>query len=209
MQGFDASSAATATRNILNLADANGDLAKSIGHPVKKNLDEFGCGKQLDAEGIDLAQSLELSDKRSAALIHSRVEGGDVLNCATLSTIPTAQPRKCLKLWAITLKATLKVWAARGMILCSKSTMDKEYCAILCNGLQMSFVKCIQRTRKKEYFADLWEKSRVSAGYLFTLETNLVLFTTTKNLSKVWGLGNYCGALHLLGIIKDWNKQRN
>lgn len=66
--GFDASSAATATRNILlNLADANGDLAKALGGPVT-NLDQLVAGlKKLQGEGIDLAKALELTDKRSVA----------------------------------------------------------------------------------------------------------------------------------------------
>ena len=42
--GFDASSAATATRNILlNLADANGDLAKELGRPIK-NAEDLAAG---------------------------------------------------------------------------------------------------------------------------------------------------------------------
>ncbi len=66
--GFDASTAATATRNILlNLADANGDLAKALGRPVT-NLDELVAGLHtLQQEGVDLAQALELTDKRSVA----------------------------------------------------------------------------------------------------------------------------------------------
>lgn len=53
--GFDASSAATATRNILlNLADSNGKLAKALGAPVN-NLGDLVAGlKKLTAEGIDL-----------------------------------------------------------------------------------------------------------------------------------------------------------
>ena len=66
--GFDASSAATATRNILlNLCDANGALAQALGQPVT-NLDELAAGLQkLNAEGVDLAKALELTDKRSVA----------------------------------------------------------------------------------------------------------------------------------------------
>lgn len=76
--GFDASSAATATRNILlNLADSNGDLAKALGGPVK-NLDDLVAGmKKLDAEGIDLAKALELTDKRSVAAFSTFLNGSD------------------------------------------------------------------------------------------------------------------------------------
>ena len=58
--GFDASMAATATRNILlNLADGSGKLARALGKPVK-NLPELVDGlKKLKEEGIDLNTTLE------------------------------------------------------------------------------------------------------------------------------------------------------
>lgn len=76
--GFDASRAATATRNILlNLADANGDLAKALGGPVT-NLDELVNGlNKLNAEGVDLAKALELTDKRSVAAFSTFLNGSD------------------------------------------------------------------------------------------------------------------------------------
>lgn len=76
--GFDASSAATATRNIiLNLADGNGKLAKSLGGPVK-SLPELVDGlNKLKGEGIDLASALELTDKRSVAAFSTFLEGTD------------------------------------------------------------------------------------------------------------------------------------
>lgn len=76
--GFDASSAATATRNILlNLADANGDLAKALGGPVT-NLDELVNGlNKLNAEGVDLAKAIELTDKRSVAAFSTFLNGSD------------------------------------------------------------------------------------------------------------------------------------
>lgn len=76
--GFDASSAATATRNILlNLADANGDLAKALGGPVT-NLDELVNGlNKLNAEGVVLAKALELTDKRSVAAFSTFLNGSD------------------------------------------------------------------------------------------------------------------------------------
>ena len=76
--GFDASSAATATRNILlNLADSNGELAKALGGPVK-NLDELVGGlRKLNSEGVDLAKSLELTDKRSVAAFATFLNGAD------------------------------------------------------------------------------------------------------------------------------------
>jgi len=55
--GFDASSAATACRNILlNMADSSGKLATSLGRPVN-NLDDLAAGlHKLNDEGIDLAR---------------------------------------------------------------------------------------------------------------------------------------------------------
>lgn len=76
--GFDASSAATATRNILlNLADSNGDLAQALGGPVT-NLDQLVAGlKKLNSEGVDLAKALELTDKRSVAAFSTFLNGAD------------------------------------------------------------------------------------------------------------------------------------
>lgn len=79
--GFDASSAATATRNILlNLCDSSGELAQALGQPVN-NLDDLVAGlKKLEAEGVDLAKALELTDKRSVAAFSSFLSGaGDLL----------------------------------------------------------------------------------------------------------------------------------
>ena len=66
--GMDASKSATATRNILlNLADANGALAKSLGGSVD-TFDGLIDGLiELNEKGVDLATTLELTDKRSVA----------------------------------------------------------------------------------------------------------------------------------------------
>lgn len=76
--GFDASTAATATRNILlNLCNANGDLARALGGPVK-SLDELVAGlNKLNAEGVDLAKVLELTDKRSVAAFSKLLNNSD------------------------------------------------------------------------------------------------------------------------------------
>jgi TP901 family phage tail tape measure protein len=78
--GFDASSAATATRNIiLNLADSNGKLAKALGGPVN-SLDDMVNGMvNLDKKGVDLAKMLELTDKRSVAAFATFVDGADAV----------------------------------------------------------------------------------------------------------------------------------
>lgn len=78
--GFDASSAATATRNImLNMADSSGKLAKALGAPVK-NLDDLVSGLQkLEKDGVNLAEALELTDKRSVAAFQTFLKGGQTL----------------------------------------------------------------------------------------------------------------------------------
>lgn len=79
--GFDASMAATATRNIfLNLADSNGKLAKALGGPVK-SLGELQSGLiELRKRGVDLNEMLELTDKRSVAAFARFVSGADDLD---------------------------------------------------------------------------------------------------------------------------------
>ena len=76
--GFDASSAATATRNIiLKLADANGKLAKAMGGPAR-TFDEIfdGLIKLRDA-GLELSDALELTDKRSVAAFSAFLSGAE------------------------------------------------------------------------------------------------------------------------------------
>lgn len=76
--GFDASSAATATRNIiLNLANANGKLAKALGEPVNTFPELIDGLKKLNEKGIDLATTLELTDKRSVAAFNAFLSGTD------------------------------------------------------------------------------------------------------------------------------------
>lgn len=74
--GFDASTAATSTRNILlNLADSNGKLAKSLGRP-ERNLHGLVKGLYtLNERGVDLGKTLELTDKRSVAAFNTFLGG--------------------------------------------------------------------------------------------------------------------------------------
>ena len=74
--GFDASTAATATRNILlNLANANGKLAQSIGGPVKSFEGMINALKDLREQGINLSEALELTDKRSVSAFTALLSG--------------------------------------------------------------------------------------------------------------------------------------
>lgn len=76
--GFDASSAATATRNIiLKLADSNGKLAKAMGGPAK-TFDEIIDGLiKLRKAGTDLNDALELTDRRSVAAFAAFISGAE------------------------------------------------------------------------------------------------------------------------------------
>ena len=78
--GFDASSAATAARNILlGLADANGDLAKALGQPAK-SAEGLAAGlRKLNEEGVDLNKALELTDKRSVSAFSTFLKNADTL----------------------------------------------------------------------------------------------------------------------------------
>lgn len=76
--GVDASSAATATRNImLNLANGGGKLSKALGGNIKK-LDDFVKGlKQAKDKGMELAEMLDITDKRSVNAFANFVNGAD------------------------------------------------------------------------------------------------------------------------------------
>tara|TARA_R110001592_G_scaffold48788_1_gene153066 strand:- start:7886 stop:11629 length:3744 start_codon:yes stop_codon:yes gene_type:complete len=78
--GFDASTSATATRNILlNLADTSGDLAKALGRPIK-NIDDLAPAlAELEAKGIDVATALELTDKRSVSAFKTFLNNTDTM----------------------------------------------------------------------------------------------------------------------------------
>lgn len=76
--GFDASSAATATRNILlNLADSSGKLAVALGKPVSTFPELMEGLKTLKAQGVDLNTTLELTDKRSVSAFNTFLDGAD------------------------------------------------------------------------------------------------------------------------------------
>lgn len=74
--GFDASSAATATRNILlNLADSSGKLAATLGSPVKTFPELIDGLQTLKEKGVDLNAALELTDKRSVSAFNAFLDG--------------------------------------------------------------------------------------------------------------------------------------
>jgi TP901 family phage tail tape measure protein len=76
--GFDASSAATATRKIfLNMADANGALAKTMGGSVKNFDQMIDALVKMNKEGFDLGETLELTDVKSVSAFSTFVEGAE------------------------------------------------------------------------------------------------------------------------------------
>ena len=78
--GFDASSAATALRNILlNLADSNGKLASGIGHSAKSFDEIIDAFRELTARGVDVDEVLKMTDKRSAAAAQTIIASADAV----------------------------------------------------------------------------------------------------------------------------------
>ena len=76
--GFDASSAATALRNILlNLADSNGKLAQGIGHTARTFPEIIAAFKELRDKGVDVSAVLDMTDKRSAAAAIALIESAE------------------------------------------------------------------------------------------------------------------------------------
>lgn len=76
--GFGASMAATATRRILlNLADANGKLAKGLGHTARTFPEIIAALKECQEKGIDLNDTLEMTDTQSVAAFSALINGAD------------------------------------------------------------------------------------------------------------------------------------
>lgn len=78
--GFDASMAATATRNILlNLANPAGKLARTLGQPVRSVEELAEAFGKLKERNIRLAESFDLTDKRSVGAFNQFVRVSDQL----------------------------------------------------------------------------------------------------------------------------------
>ncbi|MCR5841960.1 MAG: phage tail tape measure protein [Bacteroidales bacterium] len=76
--GFDASSSATALRNILlNLAQANGKLAAGIGHSAKSFDEIIAAFRELQEKGVDVGSVLEMTDKRTASAASALISMAD------------------------------------------------------------------------------------------------------------------------------------
>lgn len=74
--GFDASSAATALRNIfLYLADSSSKLSKAIGKPVKTLPDLLDGLDKLKSQGISVGEALKLTDKMAVSAFNTLIDG--------------------------------------------------------------------------------------------------------------------------------------
>lgn len=74
--GFDASSAATALRNIfLNLSNENGKLAKGLGHTARTFPEIIASLKECTEKGISLSEALEMTDQRSVSAFSAMISG--------------------------------------------------------------------------------------------------------------------------------------
>lgn len=76
--GFDASMSATAVRNVLiHLIKTNGDLSNALSKPVK-NFDDIIEGMiELRKQGLNLGETLELTDKRTVAPLNALMVGAE------------------------------------------------------------------------------------------------------------------------------------
>lgn len=76
--GFDASSSATALRNILlEAAKANGKFSQGLGYSVKTMPDIIGALKDLRDRGADLNETLAMTDNRSVSAFNALIRGAD------------------------------------------------------------------------------------------------------------------------------------
>ena len=74
--GFDASSSATALRNIfLYLADSSSNLSQAIGNPVKTLPDLLDGLDKLKKQGFSVGEALKLTDKEAVAAFTTLIEG--------------------------------------------------------------------------------------------------------------------------------------
>ena len=124
--GFEASTIATSTRSIiLNLADSSGKLAKALGQPARTLPDVTAAMIELRNRGIDLAEMLDLTDKRSVAAFANFLEGAegiDVLSKALENSGGTAKRMADQQLNTLQGSLTILNSAYQGFIL----TQDKN-----------------------------------------------------------------------------------
>ena len=216
--GFDASSAATATRNILlNLADANGELAKSIGHPVK-NLDELMAGlQQLDKAGVDLATSLELSDKRSVAAFNTFLRGAeDVTQLRDALNDANGTAQEMSQVMGDNLEGDIKSLGSAWDDFMLEINNGQGILRAVVQWLTEVIREVSQLYKDvRAYFQDMWDTSEefrtAVVATVAIIKTNFEIITTTiKNVAKtLFGLGEIIYGVFTLdwdAIKRGWNR---
>lgn len=104
--GMEASSAGTALKNIfLKLADPTGELSMALGRNITSVEELVPALQELEANGIDVAEMLEITDRRSVTAFASLLSGSEdleILNKKLKESEGTA------KSFAETMRDTLK-----------------------------------------------------------------------------------------------------
>ena len=202
--GFDASSGATATRNILlNLADVNGKLSKSLKEPVK-DLPSLVRGlKQLKEEGTDLATAFELTDKRSVAAFTTFINGTDdilKLNDALETATGTAEKMSKIKLDNLTGDIKLLTSAWEGFVL-SLTEGDSAFSKVVRGTVQL----LTDEVNGLIFFAQNREilQKGISKTSEETLKNLLKFGEIAKETLKITGSGNLKKQLD--GLFKSYD----
>jgi len=119
--GADASMAGTQLRNILlNLANTNGDLAKRLGGAVTSADELIPALIKLRDEGVDLNETLQLTDKRSVSAFNTFLDGAEntkALTDALNEAGGTAERMAKIQLESISSKSKLLQSRWEGFIL--------------------------------------------------------------------------------------------
>ena len=162
--GFDASTAATSTRNIiLNLADANGKLARSLSEPVKDLPSLIRAFSELEGNGIELSEALDLTDKRSVAAFKTFLTGtpsleklGEALEKAGKSGGEAAALIAALKLDNLEGDTRLLNSAWEGLIL-NIDNGQGVFSKLARGTIQLLTKAIVFATEANEYWAVQWE----------------------------------------------------
>ena len=185
--GFDASSAATATRNIiLNLCDANGDLAKALGTPVRNAADLAEGLKKLNAEGVDLAKALELTDKRSVAAFSTFLDQADNITALrdSITGVTSEFNQMSATMGDTVAGAMAGLRSAAEELVLSLSEGSNEFLKDLINGL----TKCVQEIGK--VIAFLGEHAAAVKTVAIIIGVYKVAVIATNKATAIWAATN-------------------
>lgn len=222
--GFDASSAATATRNIiLNLADRNGKLAKELGGAVSTFPELIDGLEKLDKKGIDLAKTLELTDKRSVAAFNTFLHGAG--NARDLRTSledvkgilgTTADAR--MDTVSGSIKLLQSAWEGLILSMSNSKGIIKEVIASLAegiNGITSMFNggkgETQQRTaeqRGAEYMRSMWNDKKYWEGEKLNQEKLLADLNADIDKQQRIVKGRETGISNVVGRIQKKRAQK-